>query len=106
SVTVPFTSPAVAMSTFWPAGVPAGAVGSADLFEVDWPPPQATDANRAIPSALIQTFRRRIDLSPRRIILYRPAVEVPAPPSRSFRSTRSCTQRASHDSTGSPGCPV
>ena len=42
---MPFTSPAVAVSTFWPAGAPAGDDGSADVLDVSWPPPHATDGH-------------------------------------------------------------
>src|SRR5689334_18458652 len=64
SATVPFTSPAVAVSTFWPAGVPAGAAGSADVLDASLFPPQATiDPASAIVSAPAQAVRRRIDLS-------------------------------------------
>src|SRR5436309_337399 len=64
TVTLPVTSPAVAVSTFCPAAVPAGAPGSADVLDVSLLPPQATsDPASASPSALAQTFRRRIDLS-------------------------------------------
>ena len=59
----PFTSPAVAGSTFWPPA-PAAATGSADLLDVSWLPPHATmvvaSANPRIPT---QAFRRRIELS-------------------------------------------
>src|SRR6266550_9563688 len=64
SATLPLTSPAVAVSTFCPAGVPAGALGSADVLDVSLLPPHATTvAARAAAAALIQTFRKRIDLS-------------------------------------------
>src|SRR5438045_989363 len=57
--TTPFTSPAVEVSTFWPAGVPAG---SADELGVSLLPPHAaSDPISASPTRLTQTFRRRID---------------------------------------------
>src|SRR5207249_11605710 len=60
--TVPFTSPAVAVSTFCPAGVPAGAPGSADVLDASLFPPHATiEPASARPSAPAQTFRRRIE---------------------------------------------
>jgi hypothetical protein len=50
-VTTPFTSPAVAASTFIPPGVAAGEAGEADLLEGSLPPPHATtDAASVIPS--------------------------------------------------------
>src|SRR5438132_1129472 len=62
--TVPFTSPAVAVSTFCPAGVPAGAPGSAEVLDASLFPPHATiDPANAKPIAPTQTCRRRIDLS-------------------------------------------
>jgi hypothetical protein len=62
-VTTPFTSPAVAASTFIPAGAAADEAGKADLLEGSLPPPHATtDAARVIPSPYTQTFRKRIDL--------------------------------------------
>src|SRR5207253_2197286 len=64
TVTLPLTSPAVAVSTFCPAGVPAGPPGSADVLDVSLLPPHAmSDPASASPSALAHTFRRRIDLS-------------------------------------------
>src|SRR6185436_4701677 len=59
--TTPFTSPAVAVSTFWPDGAADGDEGSADLLDVSWPPPQASVFTAsAIPSRLTQAFRKRI----------------------------------------------
>src|SRR5690349_2745650 len=62
STTVPLTVPALAVSTFCPAEAPAGAVGSADLFDVSCPPPHATivvaSAAASVPS---QAFRKRIE---------------------------------------------
>src|SRR5438094_9947941 len=64
SATAPFTSPAVAVSTFCPAGVPAPPPGSADVLDVDLFPPQATsDPANTSPTAPTLTFRRRIAFS-------------------------------------------
>src|SRR5438067_6162640 len=63
SVTMPFTLPAVAVSTRWPDGVAAGDDGSADLFELP-PPPHATSVVASvIPSTPTRAFRRRIEHS-------------------------------------------
>src|SRR6476660_4133161 len=64
SVTVPLMSPAVAVSTFWPAPAPAGAAGAADVLDVSLLPPHAaSDAAIATPRTPAQTFRKRIDIS-------------------------------------------
>ena len=64
TVTVPVTLPAVAASTFWPAAVPAGDSGVADVLDVSLLPPHATiDAASARPTVLTQKFCRRIEHS-------------------------------------------
>src|SRR6186997_682058 len=62
-MTMPLTSPAVAVSTFRPDGVAAGAEGSDEVFELLPPPHAATEAASARPRAPTQMFRRRIDVS-------------------------------------------
>src|SRR5579872_4207208 len=63
--TVPVTLPAVAVSTFWPAPAAAGALGAAEVLDVSCllPPHATSEAASTTPNALIQTFRRRIEIS-------------------------------------------
>src|SRR5205823_805095 len=70
SITIPLMSPAVAVSTFWPAGVAAGDDGGAEVLELPPPPPHATtDAASARPSVPTHMFRRRIEVSSREKVL-------------------------------------
>jgi hypothetical protein len=64
STTVPLIEPAFDVSTFCPPEAP-DADGVAEVLEVscDPPPHAATDTATANPSACIQTFRERMNLS-------------------------------------------
>jgi hypothetical protein len=62
SVTVPFTSPAVAVSTFCPVGVAEGEDGSLDVLDVPlFPPPHAATVAASVMSP--KAFRKCIDFS-------------------------------------------
>jgi hypothetical protein len=64
STTVPLIEPAFEVSTFCPPEAPAGADGVAEVLEVSCDPPHAaTDTAIANPSACIQPFRKRMNLS-------------------------------------------
>ena len=62
SIAIPVTLPAVAVSTFCPAGAADGDDGFSDVL-CSPPPHAATDAAIAKPRVYCQMFRRRIDLS-------------------------------------------
>jgi hypothetical protein len=74
-MTMPFTSPAVEVSTFCPGGVAEGDDGWLDVLEVPlFPPPQATTEAASVIAprvpktartrrALAQTFRKCIEFS-------------------------------------------
>jgi len=65
TITIPFTVPAVAVSTFCPAPAPLGDDAGDDELDVPElePPPHATAMATLKPRAQTHTFRRRIDLS-------------------------------------------